>query len=420
MRVLILADQCNPEWPSLPIVGYKAAKAIANHADVTVVTQVRNKPNIEKHGFGNAKVDYVNTEYIASPIHKFMNLIRGSEGGWTTVMAFDYPTYLCFEWEVWKKYNDAIKKGEYDVVHRITPMSPTLASFMAKRCPVPFITGPLNGGLKWPKAFIEEMRREKEWLSPFRDFYKVLPYNRSTYHKSSAILASFEHTMVQVPEKDRDRAFDFPEIGIDPELFNIDLPRVERPKKKILYAGRLVPYKLPEMVIHAFANSDILKNHELIIAGDGPLKEPMEKIAKEHGLDEVVQFVGWKTQKEIGEYMRDCEIFAFPSVRELGAGVVVEALACGMACAVLNYGAPGTLVDDTCGKRVEIGSKEAVQNGFTQALEELVEDDKLLEYCSNAHERAIKLFSWDVKAKKSLEIYEWTLGQRKEKPDFWQ
>jgi hypothetical protein len=27
MRVLILADDCNPEWPALPVVGYKALYA---------------------------------------------------------------------------------------------------------------------------------------------------------------------------------------------------------------------------------------------------------------------------------------------------------------------------------------------------------------------------------------------------------
>ena len=31
-RVLILAEECNPEWPSLPIVGYKYAREIAKRA----------------------------------------------------------------------------------------------------------------------------------------------------------------------------------------------------------------------------------------------------------------------------------------------------------------------------------------------------------------------------------------------------
>jgi hypothetical protein len=48
VRVLLLADSCNPDWPSLPIVGYKLALAIANHADVTLVTQVRNRAYCEK------------------------------------------------------------------------------------------------------------------------------------------------------------------------------------------------------------------------------------------------------------------------------------------------------------------------------------------------------------------------------------
>jgi hypothetical protein len=34
MRVLILAEDCNPEWPSLPVVGYKFAKAIADRVEV--------------------------------------------------------------------------------------------------------------------------------------------------------------------------------------------------------------------------------------------------------------------------------------------------------------------------------------------------------------------------------------------------
>jgi len=38
LKVLILADECNPEWPSLPIVGYKYACEIALHCDVTCLT----------------------------------------------------------------------------------------------------------------------------------------------------------------------------------------------------------------------------------------------------------------------------------------------------------------------------------------------------------------------------------------------
>lgn len=48
LSILILADDCNPEWPSLPIVGYKYALALGKIARVVVATHVRNRVNIEK------------------------------------------------------------------------------------------------------------------------------------------------------------------------------------------------------------------------------------------------------------------------------------------------------------------------------------------------------------------------------------
>ena len=61
-KVLILADDCNPEWPSLPVVGYKYARSLARFADVTVATHVRNRENIEKAGV----VELVDTPDLGS------------------------------------------------------------------------------------------------------------------------------------------------------------------------------------------------------------------------------------------------------------------------------------------------------------------------------------------------------------------
>ena len=117
LRALILADDCNPEWPSLPVVGYKAARSIADHAEVTVATHVRNRPNIEKAGFGKAKVEYVDNEYVARGLYKLNLWLRGgNEVGWTTNIAMNYPSYLAFEWEVWRRFGSEIKAGKFDVV----------------------------------------------------------------------------------------------------------------------------------------------------------------------------------------------------------------------------------------------------------------------------------------------------------------
>lgn len=420
LRVLILADVCNPEWPSLPIVGYKYAKAISNYADVVVVTQIRNKPNIERYGIGNANVIYIDTENIAKPIYNLATVLRGETNkGWTMQMAMDYPSYLAFELVTWRKFRKDLLQNKFDLVHRITPMTPTLPSFMAKHCPVPFLLGPLNGNLPWPSQFTAELKREKEWLSKFRNFYKFLPFYRSTYYNSAAILAAFDHTISDIPEAIKPLIINFPEVGIDPKIFSRP-KRQNKPKFTILYAGRLVPYKLPEVVIRSFADSPILQNHKLIIVGEGPERSRLEKIISEHNLSKCVELTGQKKQSEVSEFMRQAEIFAFPSIRELGAGVVVEAMACGMACVVVDYGGPATLIDSDRGVKIAMGNLEELTQRFRKEMEKLVSNpERIAKLGAAAHDHAMTHYAWDAKAKKTLEIYHWVLDKELEKPNFW-
>lgn len=421
MRALILADSCNPEWPSLPVVGYKAARAIADHADVVVATHIRNKPAIEKAGgCGRATVHYIDNEYIARPMYALSRFLRGgNEVGWTTHIATIYPSYLAFEREVWKAFKGQLKAREFDVVHRITPMSPTIPSPMASWSPVPFVLGPLNGGLKWPAEFTEELKREKEYLTYLRNAYRLLPYYRSTYANSAAILAGFQHTVDDLPSNALDRTIDFPEVGIDPELFSSPGKRQRRDRKTILYAGRFVPYKCPDVPVAAFAHNPELRRHRLVMVGDGPERERIEAIIEEHKLHDCVELLGWKTQQEVGQLMREADIFAFPSIRELGAGAVVEAMACGLAMAVVNYGAPAGLVTPECGIKVPLGTKQHLVEQYANELGALVEDEaRLASSGEAAHRRALDVYSWQAKAERTLEVYEWVTGKRVVRPEF--
>jgi glycosyltransferase involved in cell wall biosynthesis len=420
MRVLLLADACNPEWPSLPVVGYKYAKALAEQASVHVVTQVRNRPNIEKAGLGNARVTYLDTEPVARPIYKAAMLLRrGDATGWTIQMAMDYPSYIAFELYALRQFKKELMAGAYDIVHRITPMSPTLPSAMARSCPVPFVLGPLNGNLAWPAQFREEKVREREWLSVVRDAYKLLPFYRSTYAKPRAILAAFRHTLADLPRAALPRAIDFPEVGIDPELFS----KPQRPARStltVLYAGRLVPYKLPDVPVRAFAASPSLRKHRLVVIGDGPEREMIERVVTEEKLGDCVEVLGRKSQAEVAEWMRTADIFAFPSIRELGAGVVVEAMACGMASVVVDYGGPGTLIGSDRGVKLPLGTKAQLIDSMRVALEAMVRDPAHVKQLGeNAHAYAMQYYPWQVKARKTLEIYDWVLGRRSQKPDFY-
>ena len=101
-------------------------------------------------------------------------------------------------------------------------------------------------------------------------------------------------------------------------------------------------------------------------------------------------------------------------------GVVVEAMACGRACIVVDYGGPATLVPDNCGIKVPIGTAENILKQFKHELEQLVTNPDVVKKMGiEANKHAITYYTWDVKARKTIEIYNWITGSQKEKPDYW-
>lgn len=417
LSVLLLADDCNPEWPSLPIVGYKYALALGRVARVVVATHVRNRPNIEKDAPQGLEFVYVDNEHVAIPFHRLAVKLRGgTQVAWSTHMIMQYVPYLALEREIWKRFRKPLKSGEFDIVHRITPMSPTMPSYLAGKLRAPFVLGPLNGNLPWPKEFREEQKRERERIRFLRDLAKHLPYARKTYRKAALVLAGFDHTAREVNRLAPNRVVNFPEIGYDPTIFHADRDRAAFAGPgpyRFLYAGRLVPYKLPEVAIRAFAGDQELRKHSLHIVGDGPEMARLREIVATENLGGVVHFEGRRNQAELARTMREFDGFIFPSIRELGAGVVIEAMACGMTCLVADYGAPGHLASRGRGVTVPIRKFDEYVQLYRQALLGCVNDPaRAASLAVAGREYAERYYPWDRKAEETLLYYRDLLAGR--------
>jgi glycosyltransferase involved in cell wall biosynthesis len=118
--------------------------------------------------------------------------------------------------------------------------------------------------------------------------------------------------------------------------------------------------------------------------------------------------------------MRTADVFAFPSIRELGAGVVVEAMATALPCIVVDYGGPGGLINSSSGIKVPLGTKDQLVDHFAAEMETLADDpNRRLELGRHAREDAVRIYDWTAKGKKTVEVYEWVLGRTTAKPDFY-
>jgi glycosyltransferase involved in cell wall biosynthesis len=422
MKVLLLADHCNPTFSSTPYFGYQIVRAIARKIqDATLVTQVRNRAALTKEALGVSELTFVDSEYIARPIWRLASWLQGDPNKAMTVnVALNYPSALAFEWEVWKRYGARLKNGEFDIVHRVTPLSPTVPSLLAKWSPVPVVIGPVNGGLRWPKNFGAELAREREWLTYLRGLHKWLPYYNSTYQKAAAILAGFQHTMQDLPRTVLSRTFDCSDVGYDDNTGDVNFERPSNSTMTALFVGRLVPYKCADVLVRAFAASELLRRHRLVIIGDGPDRPLIEELISKNSLEGCVELTGWLPHDEVMRRMRQADVFAFPSIRELGAGVVAEAMGMGLACITADYGAPGAYTRDGRGVAIPLTNKQELVHGYANALEELASNPEKRLRTSIAGQRYAKVnLTWTAKAKAILEVYEWVLGRRDKKPTFY-
>ena len=291
---------------------------------------------------------------------------------------------------------------------------------MAKWSPVPFILGPVNGGLGWPPGFYAELRREREWLTYARKVHTTLPYYRSTYRKSAAILAGFQHTIDKLPAEARPRIFTCSDVGYEERPDDDNFERPASDSMTVLFVGRLVPYKCADVLVKAFAESQILRKHRLVIIGEGPDRPLLNALIVENHLENCVELAGHLPHDEVMQRMKQADVFAFPSIRELGAGVVIEAMGMALPCVLADYGSPGVYGGGGRGITVPLTDKPALIAGYIRALESLALDpQKRAQLGAAAQSYARTFHTWDAKARKIVEVYEWVLGRRQEKPEFY-
>lgn len=410
-RVLLIAEAANPEWSSVPLIGWSLSTAIAQEVDAHIVTQIRNRDAFVRAGLREG-VDFtaIDSEAIERPFWKLAGWLRGGQGiGWTTQTALSSLSYPYFEHLVWKQFGARISDGEFDVVHRITPLTPTAPSSLAKRCAgtgVPFMLGPLNGGVPWPKGFDRERRQEKEWLSYVRAVYRMRPGIRQTYRHASTVLAGSRFTLGDLPSEFRGKYHYMPENGIDPARFWREVKRHEDGPLRAAFVGRLVPYKGPDMLLESALELLRAGSMTIDIVGDGPMMPELRAFVQKHSLDQVVTLHGWVANERVQDILCQCEILAFPSIREFGGGVVLEAMALGVVPVVVDYAGPGELVTNETGLKIPIGPRENIVQGFRDALRRLAEDRSSLPRLSQSGREHIQMhFTWPAKARRIVELY---------------
>ena len=216
----------------------------------------------------------------------------------------------------------------------------------------------------------------------------------------SEILESYEHKCAVVP-----LSVDLDEIDAeDPPELNIDTTG-----PVVLFVGRLNYYKGVEYLVDAMEDTEAT----LLIAGDGEHRSVLKQRARDRGVDDQIQFLGYVSDTKLASLYRAADLFVLPSVEPSEAFGIVQLEAMARGLPVVNTslptGVPWVSQDGETG--LTVSPRDAT--ALADAINTLVEDNELRRrYGKQARRRVETLFTRKKMLRNIQAIYDQIVNEQ--------
>ena len=226
------------------------------------------------------------------------------------------------------------------------------------------------------------------------------------YIDESRFLGKYRDKIVVIPN------------GINMEDFDIQYSKEECREKlglpvdenMILFVGNLSPYKGPDVLIRAMSEiSKKVPDTKLVFVGRGRMKEELEKLCKNTGVERNVKFAGFVEESLKPLYYKAADVFVLPSmmITESFGIVNLEAMACGVPIVASKIGGvPDVVKDGENGLLAPPKNSEAL----AEAIIYLLENEEVRRKMGKNGRKKVENYSWDEIANKTERLYELILS----------
>jgi glycosyltransferase involved in cell wall biosynthesis len=172
---------------------------------------------------------------------------------------------------------------------------------------------------------------------------------------------------------------------------------------RVLAVSRLIARKGLDTMIKAFGR--LHDEHlSLDIAGDGPSRERLTKLAKSCGVADRVRFHGFVDRAGLASLYKQADIFVLASMTESCSMALLEAMGAGLPIIATRVGGTTELVDhDSNGLLVRAGDVDELAAAFRKLAHDAAQRER---FAVTNRDLTEQCFSWRVVAKAYERIFE--------------
>ena len=391
-RILVSAYGCEPGKGSEQGVGWHWCIQLASIAEIVVITRSNNQASIEaawpKELAARARFEFHD---LPPSVRRFKRKEKGL-----------YLYYLLWQWGAYCRAKQLVSQSQFDYSMHLTFGSIWMPTFM-HRLPLPFIWGPVGGGEAVPFQLISTLpllARMPQYLRyALMATLAVNPMFMGVVRRATVILARTDDTARLFRARYAGQVRVVLETGVADDVLSTpsNVPIVRRRESlRVIYTGRLVAFKQVEAAVHAISRAqDSGAILHMVIVGDGPMRKSLEALASALGISRDIEFLGTVPQADVIQELRKSDIYLFPSLREGGVWSLMEAMSVGLPVVCVKTSGMAVITDDSSAIRIELGTREQMIQGFSQALMNLAQSaERRQRLGENARERIEKNFRW--------------------------
>ena len=406
-RVLLVTFGCSPYMGSEPGLGWHRVLEIAKRHDSWVICEESPEfmANIDRYEKENGPIPGLHFHYVPlTPLERWLMKTPG----------LYYVGYRGWQRRAYAEGLRLHQEGPFDLVHHVN-----LGTYREPGYPwrlgIPVIWGPVGGTQNLPWRFLLHNGLVAAIPEALRSLANVVqfrysPHVRRGIRSASIVVASNNANLRDFRRVHHIEPVRVWDCGVESVASTVARDGGEGRPLRVLSVGRLQNRKALDLLLMALARLPESVQCEVRIVGGGRAGPRWKKLAERLNVEHRCSWLGGTSYEETLKQYDWADVFAFPSLRDTVAAVVMEALSHGVPMIALDHQGVAEIVTNDCGIKIPVTTVPRVAQGIADALARLAGDRSEVARMSRAALARAQELLWARNGEQMEAIYRRILG----------